>query len=908
MEKKFAGIIFSLLFFFAPFTNIMTQTPPKEITRDGTPDWWPMYGHDVRHTGFSSSPAPETNTTLYGIQLLNTTSNTTVFSGPTIVNGKLYLSSNGVSGSELMCADALNGTLLWNVSLGGDVYFSPTIADGKLYQFGENLTENLTTFLSCYDAENGSLIWSFPIPNADRIRSPPVISAGKIYFGTYTDGILYCLSSTNGTELWSIDTNHSFGGIQASPAFDDGRLYAVATNTSAGPSEMFCVNATNGSILWTFSTENGPGRAPTVMNNSVFVGAGDTMYCLDAMGNGNGTTTILWQSTVPGSVSSSSLAYGNIYFSSTNGRVYSVNTSTGAPVWSYFTNGTPTSPVLAENKLYVASYETNENLSYSYGYTYCLDALGDGNDTTHVIWQAVLPDHNVVGSAQPAIALSTIWIATNNNWVYAFSDNLPPVQPATPTGPTQGYTEILYNFSATTTDPNMDNISYMWSWGDGTYTNWSVFVPSGSLFNASHAWDVPGNYTVLVRARDELGHVTNWSDGLFVVIYFNNFPPVQPGMPTGPTQGYTDVDYTYFAVTTDPDGDNVSYMWSWGDGTYTNWSVFVPSGSLFNASHAWDVPGNYTVLVRARDELGHVTNWSDGLFVVIYFNNFPPVQPGMPTGPTQGYTDVDYTYFAVTTDPDGDNVSYMWSWGDGTYTNWSEFVPSGSLFNASHAWNVSENYTVAVKARDVYGYETNWSDGLMVEIVPYYPLVVDAGGPYLGNVGDVIHFNGSSSGGAPPYHWHWDFGDGNSSEIQNATHVYQTAGQFAITLTITDALSYTASGISTATIIPLPQPELVIRNITGGFGINAVIQNIGDADATNVSWNITLKGGFIFLGNRTAARVTRIQPGQDVSLKSSLIIGLGRSTITVFATCNEGVSTKKETYGFVILIFVFGVE
>jgi outer membrane protein assembly factor BamB len=672
MEKKIAGIVFGLLIFFAPFADISTQTTTSEIPRDGTPDWWPIYGHDIRHTGFSSSLAPETNTTLFSVQLISSPSNTTVLSGPTVVNGKLYLSSSGVLGSELMCADAFNGSLLWNVSLGNDVYFSPTISDGKAYQFSENTTGNLSTFLSCYDAENGSSIWNFPLPNTDVILSPPVVSEGKLFFGTYSEKKLYCLYSTNGTELWSVVTNHSFGGIQASPAVADGKLYATATNSSTGSSYLYCYNTTDGSLIWTFSTTKGPGRAPTLMNNSVFVGAGDTMYCLDAVGNGNGTTSILWHSTVNGSVSSSSLAYGNIYFSSTNRTIYSVNASTGASVWGYLINGTPTAPILADNKLYVASYETIENLSYSNGYVYCLDALGDENGTTNVIWQSMLPDHNVVGTAQPAIALSTIWIATNNNWVYAFSDNLPPLQPGTPTGPTQGYANVQYTFSATTTDPNADNISYMWSWGDGSSSNWSEYVPSGSVINASHIWDAPGNYSVMVRARDVLGLVTNWSSGLLVVIFSPNLPPVQPEAPTGPIQGYTGIEYTFSATTTDPNGDDVSFMWSWGDGSSSNWSEYVPSGSVINASHIWDASGNYSVMVRARDVLGLVTNWSSGLFVLI---------------------------------------------------------------------------------------------------VTYYPLSVEAGGPYEGKVGDLIYFNGSCNGGAPPYHWHWNFGDGNISEVQNTTHI-----------------------------------------------------------------------------------------------------------------------------------------
>jgi outer membrane protein assembly factor BamB len=908
MEKKIAGIVFGLLIFFAPFADISTQTTTSEIPRDGTPDWWPIYGHDIRHTGFSSSLAPETNTTLFSVQLISSPSNTTVLSGPTVVNGKLYLSSSGVLGSELMCADAFNGSLLWNVSLGNDVYFSPTISDGKAYQFSENTTGNLSTFLSCYDAENGSSIWNFPLPNTDVILSPPVVSEGKLFFGTYSEKKLYCLYSTNGTELWSVVTNHSFGGIQASPAVADGKLYATATNSSTGSSYLYCYNTTDGSLIWTFSTTKGPGRAPTLMNNSVFVGAGDTMYCLDAVGNGNGTTSILWHSTVNGSVSSSSLAYGNIYFSSTNRTIYSVNASTGASVWGYLINGTPTAPILADNKLYVASYETIENLSYSNGYVYCLDALGDENGTTNVIWQSMLPDHNVVGTAQPAIALSTIWIATNNNWVYAFSDNLPPLQPGTPTGPTQGYANVQYTFSATTTDPNADNISYMWSWGDGSSSNWSEYVPSGSVINASHIWDAPGNYSVMVRARDVLGLVTNWSSGLLVVIFSPNLPPVQPEAPTGPIQGYTGIEYTFSATTTDPNGDDVSFMWSWGDGSSSNWSEYVPSGSVINASHIWDASGNYSVMVRARDVLGLVTNWSSGLLVVIFSPNLPPVQPEAPTGPIQGYTGIEYTFSATTTDPNGDDVSFMWSWGDGSSSNWSEYVPSGSVINASHIWDASGNYSVMVRARDVLGLVTNWSSGLFVLIVTYYPLSVEAGGPYEGKVGDLIYFNGSCNGGAPPYHWHWNFGDGNISEVQNTTHIYQMAGEFPITLTVTDALFQNASDTSTATITPLPQPNLVIRNITGGFGVNAVIQNIGNADATNVSWNITLKGGFLLLGNRTAARITRIQPGQNVSVKSSLIIGLGKSTITVAATCNERVSTEKATYGFIILIFVFGVE
>lgn len=44
-------------------------------------------------------------------------------------------------------------------------------------------------------------------------------------------------------------------------------------------------------------------------------------------------------------------------------------------------------------------------------------------------------------------------------------------------------------------------------------------------------------------------------------------------------------------------------------------------------------------------------------------------------------------------------------------------------------------------------------------------------------------------------------------------------------------------------------PVLEIESITGGFGVTAMIRNTGDEDAINVAWNITFKGGMIFVPN-----------------------------------------------------------
>jgi len=64
--------------------------------------------------------------------------------------------------------------------------------------------------------------------------------------------------------------------------------------------------------------------------------------------------------------------------------------------------------------------------------------------------------------------------------------------------------------------------------------------------------------------------------------------------------------------------------------------------------------------------------------------------------------------------------------------------------------------------------------------------VVSANGDYEGIAGVDIQFLGSTSGGEQPYNWSWDFGDGNSSNLQNPLHNYSSDGVYTVNLTVTD--------------------------------------------------------------------------------------------------------------------------
>jgi len=79
-------------------------------------------------------------------------------------------------------------------------------------------------------------------------------------------------------------------------------------------------------------------------------------------------------------------------------------------------------------------------------------------------------------------------------------------------------------------------------------------------------------------------------------------------------------------------------------------------------------------------------------------------------------------------------------------------------------------------------------------------LIADTGGPYSGVVDKPVQFSGSASYGALPYTWHWDFGDDNTADEQNPTHIYSTPGEYTVMLTVTDNEGSIASDTTSALI------------------------------------------------------------------------------------------------------------
>ena len=75
-----------------------------------------------------------------------------------------------------------------------------------------------------------------------------------------------------------------------------------------------------------------------------------------------------------------------------------------------------------------------------------------------------------------------------------------------------------YTYTASTTDPNGDQIYYRFDWGDDTYSDWIGPLNSGQSGSASKSWSQDDTYEVRVAAKDTNGRTSIWSNPLEVTI------------------------------------------------------------------------------------------------------------------------------------------------------------------------------------------------------------------------------------------------------------------------------------------------------------------------------------------------------------------------------------------------------
>ena len=100
---------------------------------------------------------------------------------------------------------------------------------------------------------------------------------------------------------------------------------------------------------------------------------------------------------------------------------------------------------------------------------------------------------------------------------------------------------------------------------------------------------------------------------------FKNNPPDTPVTPTGPTEVFTYSPVSYVSSAADPDGDSLYLCFNSDEAGYgfTNWSSLVASGDTVSVEINWYNSGSQTLRVRALDQHGYYSDWSQTLAVTV---------------------------------------------------------------------------------------------------------------------------------------------------------------------------------------------------------------------------------------------------------------------------------------------------
>jgi outer membrane protein assembly factor BamB len=277
-----------------------------------------------------------------------------VFQSPTIVNGLVYVTSDGV-----YALDANTGALVWQ-SQDSSCENGVTVANGIVYA---SCSSELA--MKALNAQTGAVIWQRP--TTSPINSSPSVANGVLYYN-WGSGVVDALNASTGAFIWerqlgaALKTPYSLGGNGLGQAVADGVLYVGVQNRNKGQTitRLYALDAGTGATIWTIDGLNLGGTTPAVANGMVYVSSG--------------------------------------------GSVYALNASTGATIWQYADQyGGPESPVVANGVVYVGSWQV-----YGFGtgaYTIAAVNASNGN----FLWNNTFQSAQYVRIPSPVVVNGTIY-------------------------------------------------------------------------------------------------------------------------------------------------------------------------------------------------------------------------------------------------------------------------------------------------------------------------------------------------------------------------------------------------------------------------------------------------------------------------------------------------------------------
>lgn len=543
--------------------------------------------------------------------------------------------------------------LLWRANTTGTNYeeSAVTYSDGIAYIGSCKTHGDGHDKLFAVNTSNGEILWSV-------LTGPgyvgPVIDGDVVYLGTSSHGYdptneyVYAFNRFTGEELWN---RKIYGGIAESIQYDEDKIYFCS-------STIYALNKIDGSINWTYPIDS---------------------YC----------------------VSKPLLKDGAVYFASSGGRLYKINTSDGNKIWSIVLSHGPWDNSITSDsngRIFLGIFRDDTINCYN-------------EDDGSLIWSYTLHSGSLSFNAYNN---GVVFISDTAGYVYAFNSL---------TGELIWETKIGYKTDISspslsngllfigTRDGSegafyvLDEITgeILWRYGIGANVTAPPSIADGIMFCGADDWYMYafdfgiGNGDWLNHRYDKY-NTAHSPEGLQIWQY------VEANCTTDKCTTICTVtnqyDHEVSNITLKLDED---YKLFWYDSQGT---LLKPYSNYYEIPYLSSSESVTLFIIEDPD-----------------FENNPPNPPTI-TGPTSGKIREPYVYFFTVSDPDVEDG--LWEleidFGDGKITvkscDTGECVPwdNGETVEVDYVWRNTGTYEITSRVMDVYGEWSDWSDPLVVSM------------------------------------------------------------------------------------------------------------------------------------------------------------------------------------------------
>jgi PKD repeat protein/sugar lactone lactonase YvrE len=324
----------------------------------------------------------------------------------------------------------------------------------------------------------------------------------------------------------------------------------------------------------------------------------------------------------------------------------------------------------------------------------------------------------------------------------AVNQPLPPLIASFSASPRTGTAPLDVIFS----DESTGRITqWLWDFGDGSFGYQPV---------VTHTYLQPGVYSVRLTVSNNKQTDTHTIKD-----------DIQVAWPKPTAQFSLTASAGNFPLTVhfinESTGNINRYVWSFGDGQ---------TDTAENPFHIYETPGDYTVMLTAFGP-GGVDTFRQRNAVTV---TWPQPEANFSVIPDTGVAPltvkmIDRSVCLM----DGQITSWQWIFGDG-----------GTAFkqDCAYTYALPGQYYITLVVSGPGGTD---SKTIHHAVTVNHPLPEPdfSAHPTTGNAPQSIQFTDHSTGSIS--HWLWNFGDGQTSHEHHPTHIFETPGQYTISLTTT---------------------------------------------------------------------------------------------------------------------------